>query len=124
MLVIDEQHAPSRRKFTHLSFVDFLEAICRLAMLKALPTESEWRASGSDNAGAYLCDLDRLEHERLMRRRGAPWGRPSHVQPLSHAVDHFCQYLIVLCQGGRARVRDSDLMLTAGQCTKVMQVAD
>ena len=41
MKYIDEQSDKGRIKWTHLSFEDFLEALCRLACLKAFPDDAE-----------------------------------------------------------------------------------
>ena len=57
-----EKDNKSRVKRTHLGFEDFLEAICRVACLKALPTDGELEDAECDNAGTYLI---RLRAERL-----------------------------------------------------------
>ena len=59
MRTIDEQHDKSRTKMTHLSFEDFLEALCRCSVCKAWPTREEMEAAESANAGVHLLNLQR-----------------------------------------------------------------
>ena len=104
MLTIDEQHEKSRIKWTHLSFEDFLEALCRLACLKAYPTDKEIEDYGAQDAPRYLHALemdDPPEYERLQRMHGAQWGRPSDRQPVHRSVEHLCHYLTWRVQGGK-----------------------
>lgn len=56
MKVVDEQADRSRAKLTHLAFEDWLEALCRIAAYKALPTDDELAAApiSPKCAGLYL----------------------------------------------------------------------
>lgn len=55
--VIDGRTANGRLRETHLSFEDFLEALCRLALIKALPSDYECRFHGCADAGDFLLRL-------------------------------------------------------------------
>lgn len=56
-----------------------MEALCRLAVLKGLPTANELEASGFDDAGAFLIhlqDQDAQKHKEFISdpTRHAEWG--------------------------------------------------
>jgi uncharacterized membrane protein YgcG len=57
MVVHDGQSPTGRVKETCLSFEGFLEAICRLSALKALPTDEMVAAAAVADAGAYVMQL-------------------------------------------------------------------
>ena len=67
MAVIDDATPRGHLRETHLPYESFLEALCRVAMLKALPTDDEIEAAGARDAGVYLEDL----RSRDARVRGA-----------------------------------------------------
>ena len=55
MLVVDEfKH---RTKFTNMTFEDFLEALVRMATMKALPGQQELEDAGYADAGLYLLEM-------------------------------------------------------------------
>ena len=107
MFVIDaEKDNKSAVRRTHLGFEDWLEALVRLAGLKAFPTDTEIAEAETENAGTHLLKLaseNAMEYERLMNERAAPWGEPPAHQPLARCVEHLCHTLIVFCQGGLKR---------------------
>jgi hypothetical protein len=80
---------------THLPFEGFCEALCRMAVLKALPTAEEIASAPEDalwarkDAGSYFKWLhaeDEERYEAILRERGKPWGaEPS--QSLAWRVD-------------------------------------
>ena len=110
MSCLDEQDEKMRTRWTHLAFEDFLEALCRLAALKALPTDEEIAEAGVSNAGTYLRQLkmsDADAYHMLLRTRAPEFGKPP-LQPLPRAIDHFIECLIVECQHGR----DDELVLS------------
>ena len=47
-----------------LDYVDFLEALVRVATMKALPTEHQLQAAGVADAGAFFSSLRQQPHER------------------------------------------------------------
>ena len=92
MCVIDERTEIGYLREVNLPFEGFVEAICRLSTLKALPTDAEVAAAKSPNAARYLHDLmleDDDAYKMLVRERAAEWGsEPS--QPLPRCVEHTC----------------------------------
>lgn len=77
-------------------FEGFLEAICRLAVLKALPTDVEIEMADQTDAGTYLLNLkenDESAWNELLSSRCAPWpGTPS--QPMHQCVEHMISIII------------------------------
>ena len=85
---------------------DFLEVLCRIARLKALPTDDEVRAVGSGDAATYLLELESSDPDafgEFVRTHALPWGAASSMQPLERCVEHLCHVLIADLQGGIAR---------------------
>ena len=91
------EHAPkSRIRMTHLHFVDWLEALCRLSQLKAMPTDDEIASDPhSHDACTYLLRLavrDPAAYSALLDERSASWGRLQTAQPMerSPSRSHEC----------------------------------
>jgi hypothetical protein len=81
-----------------LPFEGFLEALCRVSTLKALPTDAELDAAKlSHNAGSYLADLklNHVDKYNSLMKRARPWGSepPPHL-PVHRCVEHLCSILI------------------------------
>ena len=81
---------------THLHFVDWLEALCRLSQLKAMPTDDEIASDPhSHDACTYLLRLavrDPAAYSALLDERCASWGRLQTAQPMerSPSRSHEC----------------------------------
>ena len=91
MAVIDDATPRGHLRETHLPYESFLEALCRVAMLKALPTDDEIEAAGARDAGVYLEDLrsrDVSAYAELLRTRKTPWGG-TPPQPEPRCVAHL-----------------------------------
>lgn len=79
MRTIDEEDYASRAKLSHLAFEDYLEAICRIAGILALPTDDELVQQGHSNAGEHrllmkVCrSLGLTCHEALMQILVGSW---------------------------------------------------
>lgn len=115
MKTINDQLPKSRIKMMHLNFLDFLEALCRLSTIKALPTDKEIQEAGYEDACTYLLQLaneEQDEYQELLKTREGTWGVPPTLQPIDRCVEFMCHLLIVQCQGGLERKEGSDLVLT------------
>jgi len=92
MAVGDGQTALGHVKETTLPFEGFLEALCRLATLVALPLDEEIEALGCEDAGTALQRLkidDRARWERMRKERTSTWGRVQPFpQPFHRRVEH------------------------------------
>lgn len=96
MVVTEPRGVGGPRRDSCLPYEGFLEALCRIAALKALPTDDEIAAAGCSDAGSYLV---RLQHENsaayksLMERKTLWGGKPSH-QPFFRCVAHVIAIMI------------------------------
>ena len=123
MVTINEQNPKDRIKLTHASFEDFLEALCRLAAMKGLPTDKEIANQAAEdgepdgNAGIFLLKLADVpaDYDTFLQERHTEWGKLPTAQPLARCVDHLCEVLIVFCQGGKERTNRDGLKLTQKQ---------
>jgi len=114
MAVIDSTSDKGRLKETHLPFEGFLEALCRLGGMAALPTDDEISAAGCSDAGAslnYLRAQDENQYKQLKAERAAEWGS-SPKQPLSRCVDHLCAVMIRKAEAGGGAQSSKDLQLS------------
>ena len=96
MRVADEHAPTASKKLASLSFEDFLEAICRIAMQKAWPDEGAVRAAGKDDALEYLLwarENDQKAHTSLLAERAVPWHKAPAINP-SECVCHLAKGLI------------------------------
>ena len=71
------------------------EALCRISVLKSLPTDEEVEAAGCTDAGAFfklLRSEDEARYERMLHERSVAWGgEPS--QPIWQCVAHVLAIL-------------------------------
>ena len=77
MCVIDERTERGFLRACCLPFEGFLEALCRVAVLKALPTDEEIEESGCKHAGEYfewVREFDEEHYKNMLARRGSAWG--------------------------------------------------
>ena len=126
MYTIDEDHEKSRIKWTHLSFEDWLEALCRMARMKAFPNQEELDGAGFDDAPSYLNHLfqsDAAAYDDFLFKRQAEWGRPAkNEQPIPKLIEHIVTLLIYQAQGGAQVVRSGvDWSLTEQQVNRFMK---
>ena len=98
MAVVDGRTARGYAKENNLPFEGFLEALCRLSMLKALPTDAELEAAGQPNAALYLAELRLSDEERyrvMLEKRAKEWGaQPSANMPVHRCIEHLCALLV------------------------------
>ena len=91
MAVIDGRTPRGFAKENNLPFEGFLEALCRLSMLKALPTDEELAAAEEPDAGRYLAWLAMEQedaYDELIESRAVPWGGEPY-QPVERCVRHM-----------------------------------
>ena len=92
MAVIDGRSRAGEVKESVLPFEGFMEAICRIALLKALPTDDELAESGDAHAGLYLATLsdgDPGDYSAFIAERACSWGeKPDLIQPVHRCVEH------------------------------------
>ena len=69
---------------------DFLEAVVRLSLMIALPTDAEIEAVGAQDAGDYLLALRASQHEMrtFIEARKRPWYKEP-TQQAGRCVDHL-----------------------------------
>ena len=86
-------------KLRNLYFEDFMEAIIRLSMVVALPTDEDLSELGVTDAGEYLISLAKdspsFYREYVKTRKGSWFGPPK--QPIWRCIDHlilYCERLI------------------------------
>lgn len=87
---------PLQLKEENLPFEGFLEALCRMATVKVLPTDDEVSDNGCSDAGTYIRWLelnDRIALSRLQNERACEFGQWPD-QPLHRCVDHLIHMII------------------------------
>ena len=105
MVVVDGRTTKGNAKENNLPFEGFLEGLCRLSMLKALPTDEELKLTQCSDAGVFMQRLHMgslpesftdtfdisscSEASAFMQMRAANWGEPS-----VHALDDAMRHLI------------------------------
>lgn len=80
----------------NLSFEGFLEALCRIAAVKALPTDEQVAEAGHEDAGSYLAALradSPAAHEALTLTQGRPWGG-TPFQPVQRGVNQLVHIIM------------------------------
>lgn len=84
--IVDEQSDRGRIMLMYMSFEDFIEGLCRLAVRKALPTDDEVAAAGSASAGEHLWRMREESidaYNDLVTTRARAWGSepPQYAPP-------------------------------------------
>lgn len=97
MDVINGRSDRGALKESCLPFEGFLEATCRIALLKSLPTDEEIAAANHKHAGAYMAAY--LEEEEdaylmMLADRATPWGQEQTLQPVVRCVEHTISMMI------------------------------
>jgi len=96
MAVSERRTERGQRHESCLPFEGFLEALCRIAALKALPTDEEIANAGHAHAGTYMIELRTKPggvFEEMLRTRSVGWGEEP-VEPLARCVAHLLEILI------------------------------
>jgi len=131
MRYIDEESLKGKIKATQLSFEDFLEALCQLALLKSLPTDEEIAQTGEQeeidfldggDCLIYLHDCQPAVYEELMRAHPGSWGAAPR-QPVQRCVDHAVTLAIRTVKLSVAVGCDDpmDMVLTAAEIKRFLK---
>ena len=114
MVVAEPRAVGGPKRDSCLPFEGFLESLCRLAGLKAFPTDEEIEAAGATDAADCLDRMRAEEEERywqFVAQRGTPWGEEPR-QPLARCVAHLCAVILRKLEGHfRTTVGDSSFQL-------------
>ena len=101
MAVIDARTTKGETKANHLPFEGFMEAICRLSMDKALPTDEELSKAKCSDGGMFLLMLAKKELDEeildefvdFKSTHAIDWGGEP-MQPLARCVEHMVTSII------------------------------
>ena len=101
MAVIDARPTKGETKANHLPFEGFMEAICRLSMVKALPTDEELSKAKCSDGGMFLLMLAKKELDEeildefvdFKSTHAIDWGGEP-MQPLARCVEHMVTSII------------------------------
>ena len=93
--VVDEESERGKRKLSTLSFEDFLEALVRVATMKALPTRAELALLGARDAGTFLIELrsNPTGYAAFVKARVRGWDDPLR-QPIHRCLEHLLSLII------------------------------
>jgi len=117
MVTIDESARKNQiGTLTQISFEGFLEAIVRLTLLKAMPTDKEMRRHGFEYPGEFFGSLMEmgpavyqswLTKARLKQQRGL-------TDPIWRRLDMFVLLIICIVQFGVAKCKNGAKVLLRG----------
>jgi hypothetical protein len=96
MAVVNNTTSKGQCREANLPFEGFLEALCRVAVMKALPTDEEIARRGHAHAGEYMAWIRSREDLKttFMAERNVEWGEEYTLQPVPRAVDHLISMII------------------------------
>ena len=91
---VPDYSARAQRFLRNLFFEDFLEAIVRLSLMTALPTDAELIETNAEDAGEYIMKLRNYKDEMrtFIRERKRSWDQEP-LQRVGRCVDHFCCFM-------------------------------
>ena len=127
MRVVNEASGGARLRVTHLLFEDFLEAIVRVALAKALPTDAEVRAEGCSDPGEFMINL-REHPDRCMRfvhEHSAVWDAYDGVnamprQPAASCVEALVWLIVRTVKGQPTGPLSGSTTLSEGDVERFM----
>jgi len=117
MCVGDSKTPAGSKKDSALPFEGFLEAICRMAMMKALPTDDEITAAECEDAATYLAQLELVDttgYEQLLLRK-TPWGADQKRQPPHRCVAHLIALMLRAVKVSKAEDDGTEVELFVSQ---------
>ena len=106
-----------------LSFEGFLEALCRLSSIKALPTDEEIAERGCSDAGDYwllMCSSEetKKEYDAMLAERKIGWGGQP-AQPLDRCVAHVLAMIVKTIEAKGAAKSKTGVMELNGDLSSV-----
>ena len=105
----------------HMSFVDFLDAIVRLATMKGMPTDEEIKAAGCKDAGHFIHMMQATSgsaYTAFLQQHPQRWNEVPR-QPIARCVEHLISLILVTVE---ATVGVSmDLKLTETEASQFMR---
>ena len=131
MRVINEQGKNAVLKIENLSLEDFYEALIRIAMIKALPTDDEIAEAGCLDAGDFIWRLrDSKEEDDWLRDyydiHGCDMAKPALRQPPHRSLHHLLILMMRTIEqiGAGDAPSKTDLKVTKKEMTKFVGRAD
>lgn len=102
-VVGSEDDDATRVKLIHLYFEDFLEALVRLATMKALPLDDEIEKAGFKDAGDFMINLQRYPsvYQKFLADHAQHWDEEP-LQPIGRCVEHLITLIIRTVETGGA----------------------
>lgn len=86
MIVVDPRHGKGLQRDSALPFEGFMEALCRAATLKALPTQEDLKEMGAKDAGHWIDKMKAMSHyEKILDERATPFGQDA-PRPLDESL--------------------------------------
>ena len=131
MLIVDEADPASRSKMVQLNFFDFLEAIVRVAIVKALPTALQLKMAGAEDAGQFFARLrnDPTDFDNFITRNAPEWGQPPR-QPVAACVERLMECIVAKVErrsdagGSRLGSIGKKLLQLASITRRIKRIAD
>jgi hypothetical protein len=96
MRVIDPDKFDSKVQVLQLRFEDFLEALVRIATMKALPDDEMIYDEECEDGGEVILKLrtgDPMDYKEFIARSTPEFGKPLH-QPIERLVEHLCTLIL------------------------------
>ena len=120
MAIVNGQSQKGKERENNLPFEGFLEALVRLAMLKALPTDQEITDSGQADAGAFLRALkeaDEAAYKKFLLERRRVWpGEPIAGMELARCVEGLITLIFDIIES--RTVGDDDRVLSQAEVSE------
>jgi hypothetical protein len=122
MAVHDPMSTRGKARYVCLPFEGFLEALCRLAAIKALPTKDEIAERGDADAGAFLLalrDTHSSKYQAFLKdeHTHVEWGGVPTGEPIHMRLVHMLHLIIRTIEGSIGR--KSNLVISeAERCAR------
>jgi hypothetical protein len=103
----------SEMKLRHLQLKDFMEALVRLSVMVALPTDEDIDQMGFSNAATYMQTMqeDPAQWNNMLKERAQKWHREPR-QKVWRCAHHLLNIIIYLIEDNSSRQAASGSLLT------------